>query len=55
MRNYRSTSFSAPTCRRVNLKDLRTQLPPETQWIDASQRRHDVERRRPAILRLYRG
>lgn len=55
LRNYRSRTFSNPTCQLVKASEVGNYLPAATAKVTPQERKASVERRRPAILRLYRG
>lgn len=55
LRNYRSKTFTNPICQLVKTSDIFKHLPADTVKVTSQERKASVERRRPAILRLYRG
>lgn len=54
-RNYRSTSFPDPDCRKVKVEDLMDVLPSGTRMVTLEERRAAVAKRRTTILAHYGG
>lgn len=55
LRNYHSKSFKDPTAKLINVAELQRHLPAQAELVSEQTRAAAVSRRRPAILKLYRG
>jgi hypothetical protein len=53
VRWYFTNSYPTPAARVVKASDLRAELPPDTTWATADERRATISKRRDAVLRRY--